>query len=287
MNSSKVDWQKAKDGFSLRVPAGAAVERTLDVPFSAGAPTRLEVILENGARARLRVERRSQNAEAVLNAVLGEGASLDYLEADAPAERETCSSEAVFELGPRSELRSVTVALGRGTSRTKSSVHLKGKAASAQIFGLSLLEGEGQAFHETAALHEAPACTSRQFFKNILAGRARAEFQSLVSVSRGAVKSDSDQLARSLLLSPDARALTRPWLRIDADDVMCKHGASTGTLQSEELFYLKSRGLSDKAARFLIVHGFAQEVLDRVEDPTVKASWGEEARRALTRMLGD
>ena len=128
-----------------------------------------------------------------------------------------------------------------------------------------MLGGTSQVFQHVTVNHRVPNNTSRQYFKNILSGDSAAEFTSLVHVWRGAVKSDSEQLDRNLLLSDTARVWSRPQLRIDADDVKANHGAATGQLQENELFYLQSRGLNKKSAKMILTSGFADELLNRIQ----------------------
>ena len=127
---------------------------------------------------------------------------------------------------------------------------------------------------------------SRQRFKDILAGSARSEYSGLVHVTRGAVRSDSRQICRNLLLSEGARALSRPQLKIDTDDVKCSHGSATGKLSETELFYLRSRGLSPETARAMLIEGFAEEiVLELPEgDEALRAEAHQLVRRELERV---
>jgi len=122
-------------------------------------------------------------------------------------------------------------------------------------------------------------------YKNILGGAAQAEFNSLVHVFRGANKSDSQQLDRNLLLSDKARAYSRPQLKIDADDVKANHGAATGQLEQNELFYLRSRGLDKDYARFILTYGFAREILDKIEPVSLREKLEGFASKAIQDMI--
>ena len=113
--------------------------------------------------------------------------------------------------------------------------------------------------------HNAPGCTSGQLFKGVVAGSARAEFDGLVYVAPGAVKTEARQQSHSLLLSEGAFAEARPQLEIYADDVQCSHGATTGYLNPEELFYMRSRGIPEEEARAMQVEAFLAPVLNRLE----------------------
>jgi Fe-S cluster assembly protein SufD len=107
--------------------------------------------------------------------------------------------------------------------------------------------------------------------KNVLAGRARAVFQGRIEVARAAQKTDGYQMNQSLLLSAEAEIDTKPELEIFADDVKCSHGATVGELDAEQLFYLRSRGISDAEARSILVRAFLAEALEAVANEQVRA----------------
>jgi Fe-S cluster assembly protein SufD len=124
-------------------------------------------------------------------------------------------------------------------------------------------------------------------FKNVLADKSLAEFSSLVHMWKGAFGSDSDQLDKNLLLSDDAIAYSRPQLKIDADDVKATHGAATGEVAGDELFYLKSRGLDDNTARSVLTFGFAEEIIQEIPFPAVREKLGAWVHAELEKMLGE
>ncbi len=165
-------------------------------------------------------------------------------------------------------------------------VEFRGAHGFASFKGLSVLHGRSAVQDRIIADHKVGECTSRQFFKNILAGSARSEFHSLVSVSPGASKSDSRQLNKNLLLSDNARAESRPELRIDTDDVQASHGAATGQVDKDELFYLRSRGLSEPLARYVMTLGFAEEMLEDLEPAALKNEIRAAVKAEIKEALG-
>lgn len=165
------------------------------------------------------------------------------------------------ELDANASLDFTGVACGAGSWEHDSEICLNGAESAATLRGLSVLSGEGSVKNSTVVHHSGKATTSYQLFKDILSDKSRAEYAGLVHVHKGADKTDSNQLARNLLLSDDARADSRPQLKIDADDVKCKHGSSIGQLSPQELFYLRSRGLNENSARRMLIYGFAEEVV--------------------------
>jgi Fe-S cluster assembly protein SufD len=113
--------------------------------------------------------------------------------------------------------------------------------------------------------HASPHCGSRQFYNGILDGHARGVFHGRIIVHKDAQKTDAKQTNRNLLLSDDAQIDTKPQLEIYADDVKCTHGATIGQIEEDELFYLRSRGIDESAARRLLLLAFASECLERMK----------------------
>jgi Fe-S cluster assembly protein SufD len=120
--------------------------------------------------------------------------------------------------------------------------------------------------------HAAPRCASRQLYKGVLDGHGRGVFHGLVTVRPGAQKTDAVQNNRNLLLSKDALVSSTPQLEILADDVKCKHGSTTGQLDAEALFYLRSRGIGLAEARGLLTRAFAGELVGRIGEDSVRAA---------------
>lgn len=176
-----------------------------------------------------------------------------------------------FFLGNHSDLEHFSFTEGGLFTSSDSVAEFNGEHAFASFKGLSALHGSSAVQDRLIADHKAPYGTSRQVYKNILMGNSRSQFDSLVVVQKGAVRSDSRQLNKNLLLSESARAEARPELRIDNDDVSAAHGATVGQIDKSELFYLRSRGLSERLARFVMTLGFAEEILDDIEPLELKA----------------
>ncbi len=169
-------------------------------------------------------------------------------------------------------LRQHTVVLGGGFVRTALEASLE--AAGAALDSYCLLTGH-EARHTDCVnivTHAAPHTQSRQTARVIASGRSRAIFNSKVVVNAGAQKADSRQSCRGLLLSPTAEIDTRPQLEINADDVKCAHGATTGRLDPDMLFYLLSRGLDRNTAQSLLVFAFLADALTDMSLCAVRAS---------------
>jgi Fe-S cluster assembly protein SufD len=159
---------------------------------------------------------------------------------------------------------SQSVAFGAQLSRYNLDVVHKGEGTEAVIDGLALISGQQCADTHTTMDHAQPNGRCTQLHKTIVGGAAHAVFNGKVLVRKGAQLTNSAQQSRNLLLSSTARVDTKPQLEIFADDVKCAHGATVGQLDAEQLFYLKSRGLHDVAARNLLTYAFGAEIVDRI-----------------------
>jgi Fe-S cluster assembly protein SufD len=172
---------------------------------------------------------------------------------------------------------SVSVALGARISRYNLNVAQAGEGTDCRLDGLALLHERQLADTHSFIDHAQPHGTSRQLHKCVVSGHAHAVFNGRILVRRGAQGTNSAQESRNLLLSRRAHVDTKPQLEIFADDVKCSHGATVGALEAEELFYLRSRGLAEPAARGLLTYGFAAQIVDRIPVPSV----AEALRRAV------
>ena len=169
-------------------------------------------------------------------------------------------------------------ALGSRLSQVAQDVALAGRGASAQVNGVMFTEGRQQLVYNTLQHHEAPGCKSDLLYKGGLQDRSRLVWRGMIKVDKAAQKTDGYQRNDNLMLSREARADSIPGLEIEADDVRCTHGATSGRVDEEQIFYAQARGLSaDEAAR-LVVAGFFQQVFDRITILPV--------REALARAIG-
>jgi len=164
-----------------------------------------------------------------------------------------------------------SVGIGGQCVRQRCKGLLSSANASLNLAGLTVLGGTRQAHHYLRVLHQVGDTRSQQVFKTIVDGKAIASFDGLISMAKGADRSEAQQTNHNLLLSPGARVDTRPQLDILADDVKAAHGATVGQIDADELFYLRARGLPAAAARTLLIHGFAGDILARLSNPAIRA----------------
>jgi Fe-S cluster assembly protein SufD len=164
-----------------------------------------------------------------------------------------------------------SLVLGAALSRDDIAVRLDGEGASCELNGLFVVDGRRVADTHSRIDHLRPRGTSRELYKGILDGQGRGVFNGLVVVHPGAQKTDAWQMNRNLLLSREALVHSTPQLEILANDVKCKHGSTTGQLDASALFYLRSRGIGEAAARGLLTWAFASDLLRRVPDAAVRS----------------
>ena len=176
-----------------------------------------------------------------------------------------------------STYRSYNVVFGARLTRNDINIFIDGSNAHTRFDGVVAISGEQHADNHTRLDHAKPHCESFEIYKHLLADKARAVFNGKIFVHQDAQKTDAKQTNMTLLLSPNAQVDTKPQLEIFADDVKCTHGATVGQLRKDAMFYLKSRGISEKQAQALLVYAFAAEVMELIEH--------EGARQALEAML--
>lgn len=163
-----------------------------------------------------------------------------------------------------------TATIGGRLTRNDHNVQLAGQAATATLNGLVLIGGNDHCDNHTLLDHAAPNCPSHELFKHVLDGKATAIFKGKILVRNPAQKTDSKQQSKSLLLSDEAMMESMPALEIYADDVKCTHGSTTGPVDEEQVFYLRSRGVSLAAARHLMTYAFAADVTRRIKVAPVR-----------------
>jgi Fe-S cluster assembly protein SufD len=266
----------AFDGAALHVPAardGGTVQFISVCSADADFHPRHSVRLAEGARLTL-VEFSAGQGTYLLNTVaeihVGAGAHLTHIRLQDEAVTAFHVSTTYADIEAGATYNSFTLNLGSQLSRTEVHAQLTGTGAIAHLNAAQILAGSQHADFTSVVGHIAPGCTSRQTVKNVLADRSRGVFQGKIEVARNAQKTDGYQMNQALLLSPFAEVDSKPELEIFADDVKCSHGATVGELDAEQLFYLRSRGISDGEARSILVRAFLAEALDLVAEDTIR-----------------
>lgn len=268
------------DGAVLNLAPGTVLDKPVYLLFIASGHgtaiyPRNIVIVGEGARAEV-IEHyfgmpgTHNFTDAVTQIDLAAGAELRHckLEQEGSAAFHIAGIHA--EQAERSSFFSHSFALGGRLARNDITSKLSGPECQCTFDGLYLLDGKQHVDHHTRIDHLAPAGTSREYYRGIMDGESHGVFSGKVIVHPFAVKTDAHQSNRNLLLSRKAEVDTKPQLEIFADDVKCTHGATVGQLDDDSLFYLRSRGVDADLARSLLIYGFANDIINRVEIPDMR-----------------
>jgi Fe-S cluster assembly protein SufD len=201
---------------------------------------------------------------AVTEMLIGRNANVTHckVQREGEAAFHTATVEALQERDSR--FHSMSLSVGGALVRNEINTTFVGPGGECSLDGVYLASGGQHVDHHTSIDHRVPQCRSEELYKGVLDGRASAVFNGKVFVRPDAQKSDAQQANKNLLLSEDAVVNTKPQLEIFADDVKCSHGATIGRLEEDALFYLRSRGIDESAARTILVRGFVNEVLERI-----------------------
>lgn len=196
-------------------------------------------------------------------------------------------SHTFARLAEASKFKSFTLTANGTMTRNESIIEILGDEISAHVGGAAI--GDGVDFHHDDTVfitHDAVNCESRQVFKKVLRNGATGVFQGKILVKEDAQKTDGYQISLSLLLDDDAQFYAKPELEIYADDVACSHGSTTGAIDDEALFYLRSRGISRRDAQELLVLAFLAESLDEIAADDVRDAVQVQLERWLRNLKG-
>ena len=262
------------DGAVIHIAAGAALARPIHlVFFNAGGEgasvfARSLVVVGKGARAML-VESHEGSGEYQVNSALelevGDEAHVDHIKITGAGAGALHVSTLMAAIGAHARFNEFLFTSGAAIVRNQLFVRFAGEGTIAHICGASLLRGREHADTTVIADHAVGDCTSREVFKSVLDDEARGVFQGKIIVRPHAQKTDAKMATHALLLSETAEADNKPELEIFADDVQCGHGATSGDLDEDLLFYLRARGIPAKEAQALLIQAFVGEAVEGIE----------------------
>lgn len=262
-----------RDGAVVDVPNNTKLPQALEIDINAPNDGFISprLLIQVGDHSELTIiERHAGEGLCWNNAVaqirLGKNAVLRHYRVENYSAAAAYTQNTHVEIAEGGVYEAFTLTHGAGVTRNQIHAEIKGPNAACNLYGLKLLSGKQHADSTWLIEHQEPNCTSNQFVRSLIGGEAHGVFQGKVHVHRPAQKTDGYQLSNALLLSDRAQMDTKPELEIYADDVKCSHGATTGQLEEEPLFYLRSRGLSEAEARFLMVNAFVAEVTEKLGD---------------------
>jgi Fe-S cluster assembly protein SufD len=231
------------------------------VKLDAGADLTL---LENGPAA--------ARFNKVLEVEVGDGAAFHHVRTQGRDHERQAVTHLFARLGKESVFKSFTLTVNGRLTRNDCVVEMTGDDAVAHIAGAAMGDGAEDPFHHDDTVfvtHDAENCESRQVFKKVLRNGAVGVFQGKILVRPGAQKTDGYQKSQALLLDDDSTFLAKPELEIYADDVACSHGSTSGAIDDDALFYLRSRGVPEVLATDLLVLAFLADAIAEIEDPAI------------------
>ncbi|WP_299725831.1 SufD family Fe-S cluster assembly protein [uncultured Tateyamaria sp.] len=206
----------------------------------------------------------------VMEVDVADGAAFHHVRAQGRDHERLAATHVFARLGTESTFKSFTLTVNGRLTRNDCVIELTGDDAIAHVAGACV--GDGDFHHDDTVFitHDAERCESRQVFKKVLRNGAVGVFQGKILVKAGAQKTDGYQISQSLLLDEDAQFLAKPELEIYADDVVCSHGSTSGAIDEEALFYLRSRGVPAPIATDLLTLAFLAEAVDEIEDEALR-----------------
>lgn len=262
-NVCKVNIDEAVDN----VPIWRIAEsQTAELVCEALAGSMYNVCVEKDVTAQLTVEYNDKsladNVRFVIDIMSGAKADLAFVQNMSKGGRTLLSIE--INVHDNAQVSLSTVILGQDSTDNDIVVNMKGEHSEATINGLYIQSGKSCTNVHVRMNHDVPHCKSAQLFKGVVGDEAQCAFSGLIKVAPDAQKTEAYQTNRNMLLSDKARVKAEPHLEIYADDVKCSHGATTGQLDSQQLFYMQQRGIDIDTARQLLMAAFASEVVSKI-----------------------
>lgn len=273
-------------GTVLYVPKGVALDSPLhaiNVLRGEGAAdlSKTLVVLEPGAEATLLMETASESPEAAglhcgsIELIVGENASLRYVNLQNWNHKVWHFAHQKAAIGKEGRLQWTIGALGARLAKVNQHVSLEGRDSEAQVNGAMFTQGRQHLCYNTHQHHRAPYCRSDLLYKNALQDQSHTVWRGMIKVDKPAQRTDAYQRNDNLMLTNAARADSIPGLEIEADDVRCTHGSTSGRVDEEQIYYAMTRGYTRREAVRMIVTGFFQQVFDRIAIESVRQALGD------------
>jgi Fe-S cluster assembly protein SufD len=283
-------------GAFVYVPRGMKVEAPIVLTAISDAAgialhRRVLVVLDEGAEAEVWEQHLSgsPDGETLLNSVVelrvGQNAKLRFVGAQDMNERSWVFGSQRAEVARDGSLDWVVVGFGSGAGKVRTETLLAGEGSHAKVTGAYAPHARQHIDYDTTQEHGAANTTSDLAFRGILADRSSAVWRGMIKVDPGAQQTDAFQECRNLLLSKRAHADAIPGLEILANDVRCTHAAAIAQIDPEQVFYLRSRGLSDALSKRLVIEGFMAELVARFEEGPIREAMSGALERRLSVLL--
>jgi Fe-S cluster assembly protein SufD len=275
-----------------RLEAPALIAAVQDAE-GAAVSFRTLIVLEEGAEAEVWEQWLTTDSapDSVFNTVteiwVGPGANLRYVTAQGLSENSWVFATQRAEVERDASLDWVALGFGSSRGKVRMDTRLAGPGSSARVTGAYAGNGTQHLDFDTTQVHAAPNTTSDLAFRGVLEESATAVWRGMIRVDPGAQQTDAYQENRNLLLSKSAHADAIPGLEIEANDVRCTHAAAVAQIDAEQLHYLRSHGLADEEAKRLVIEGFLEALVERLEEGPVRAAVSVALERRLGEILGE
>ena len=275
-------------GVALRLPEGLTLDKPMHLIHldGTGEPastfTRNVIVAEEGASAAVLESFGSLGLKgllrnAVTEVVVGDKAAIHHIKLQREAADTIHLNVWLASLRADARYHAFQLSSGAGLARNQIYVGFDGEGSATDVSGATLARGKQHCDTTLIVEHRVPRGESRELFKLVLDDEARGIFQGKIIVSPGAQKTDGKQMAQALLLSETAEFDSKPELEIFADDVVCGHGATSGQIDEDLLFYLESRGLPEPQARALLIQAFVGEAFEVVGNEALREAFAASA----------
>jgi FeS assembly protein SufD len=275
-------------GVALRLPEGLTLGKPIHIVHldgngaSASTFTRNVIVAEKGASATVLESYETLGTNGLLrNAVtevkLGDKSAIHHVKLQGEAVETIHLNVWLASLAADARYNAFQLSVGAALSRNQLYVGFDGEGSATDVSGATLARGKQHCDTTLVVEHRVPRCESRELFKLVLDGEARGIFQGKIIVAPNAQKTDGKQMSQALLLSETAEFDSKPELEIFADDVVCGHGATSGQIDEDLLFYLESRGIPEEQARALLIQAFVDDALEVLDDDLLREAFAATA----------
>ncbi|MCE6992537.1 Fe-S cluster assembly protein SufD [Dyadobacter sp. CY323] len=272
----------AQDGIFIHVPDNQSVTHPVILRFvsdarvqNVGSQPRNIIAVGRNSSLKLAEAFRTLGTErsftnAVTEIYVGEDANVEYYKVQNESDNAYHIGTTQVRMSDRSHFYAGTVTLNGRFTRNNLNIVLDGERCDAHMYGLYFPDGTQHVDNHTVADHCKPNSESNELYKGILRDRAKGVFNGKIFVRPDAQKTNAFQSCKNIVLSPDATMNTKPQLEIFADDVKCSHGTTTGQIDEEALFYMRSRGISRPEAMALLMYAFCADVVSQIKIDSIR-----------------
>jgi len=272
-----------QDGVFIHIPAHTVVEHPIQIVNIFSAPTslmasrRVLIVLEEGAECSVILCDHTQNKDEkflsseVIEIAAGRNSKLDLVVLEESSEKTSRYSIVYAQQQEGSDLNINTTTIQNGITRNEYNIDIIGEQARAELTGMVIADGNRHVDNYSNVSHNAPHSKSNQLFKYLIDDNATGAFEGGIYVSENAPFSEGYQSNRNILASESARMYSKPQLLIYNDEVKCSHGAATGQLDQNQLFYMQTRGIPLNTAKHLLMQAFMTDAIAQIRIDAIRS----------------